>query len=289
MVSLRIADIVATLHTSDPALRPAAGGASERFVVADPARSDVTIQVAAVDVLREPGVTPVFDSGAAWRLFREGNDNIFSFHSTTLRHNPYRLARFDAAFANGSVLVTREFADAYDGFVPALQYPLDELLWSNLLARGRGLEIHACGVIDTDGFGMLFPGHSGAGKSTISRSWHEQGATIVSDDRVVIRMRDKRPWLFGTPWHGDERLASPAAAPLKRILFLSRGPSHAVRGMTPATAAARLLACAFPPFHDRAAIDFTVCLLGEVAAAVPCAELAFVPDAAVVPFVRTLA
>ena len=52
-----------------------------------------------------------------------------------------------------------------------LHYPLDELLMVHLLARGRGVEIHGSGIVDADGYGTLFAGQSGAGKTTMSRLW----------------------------------------------------------------------------------------------------------------------
>src|SRR5205823_7896354 len=108
-----------------------------------------------------------------------------------------------------------------------LDYPLDELLMISLLARGRGVEVHGCGVIDTNGVAYLFPGHSGAGKSTIARLWRDQGATILSDDRLILRLRDGRVWMYGTPWHGEEQFATAASAALSRIYFLQHAPFNA--------------------------------------------------------------
>jgi hypothetical protein len=56
--------------------------------------------------------------------------------------------------------------------------------------------------------------------------------------------------------------------------------------MNEAAAAAKLFACAFPPFYDKAGLDFTLGFLGDVMSRVPAAELAFVPDSTVVKFVR---
>ena len=69
-----------------------------------------------------------------------------------------------------------------------LEYPLDELLLQGLLARGRGAEIHACGIADGSGRGLLFVGQSGAGKTTMARLWEgERGITVLSDDRIILR------------------------------------------------------------------------------------------------------
>ena len=72
--------------------------------------------------------------------------------------------------------------------VDPLSTPLDELLYGALLARGRGAEIHGCGLIDAHGNGLLFAGRSGAGKTTMARLWQDvPGTTILSDDRIILR------------------------------------------------------------------------------------------------------
>jgi hypothetical protein len=167
-----------------------------------------------------------------------------------------------------------------------LDYPLDELLMINLLARGRGVEVHACGVIDADGAAYLFAGQSGAGKSTIARQWSRAGATVLSDDRLVLRLRDGKVWVYGTPWHGEEQFGCPESAPLSRIFFLAHAPENRATPMTEARAVAVLFARAFPPFYDPRGLDFTLSFLGDVMSRVPAAELGFVPDATVVTFVR---
>jgi hypothetical protein len=92
--------------------------------------------------------------------------------------------------------------------------------------------------------------------------------------------------MYGTPWHGEEEFASPASAPLTRIFFLVHGCENSMRPATGAGAAARLFSCCFPPFHDRAGLEFTLALLAGILERVPCFELTFLPDPSVVGFVR---
>lgn len=84
-------------------------------------------------------------------------------------------------------------------------------------------------MIDRDNTAYLFAGQSEAGKSTTARFWHDEGATILSDDRVVLRLRDGQVWVYGTPWHGEDAFAAPASAPLSRIFFLDHGPGNRAR------------------------------------------------------------
>jgi hypothetical protein len=168
-----------------------------------------------------------------------------------------------------------------------LEYPLDELLITNWLALGRGAEIHACAVVDEDGQGYLFAGHSGAGKTTMARQWcHEKSVTVLSDDRVVLRKIGDQIWMYGTPWHGDAELASQGCAPLTRGFFLRHAARQEMIPVSGAQAVAKLFACSFPPFFSPGGLDFTLSLLTDVTRLVPFSELGFVPERAVLDFLR---
>jgi len=166
-----------------------------------------------------------------------------------------------------------------------MQFPLDELLINALLAQRRGLELHACGVIDR-GNGLLFIGNSGDGKTTTARLWQHEPAEIVSDDRVVIRAENGAWTMYGTPWHGEAEICSPAQAPLRRIYVLDKSARNGVTPLRPAEAVARLFSCAFPPFHDQHGLETVVDTLGDLAASVPVARLSFANDPSAVEFVR---
>jgi hypothetical protein len=282
--TLRVGDIATRVVCDEPDLTLTLSDTRSRFLVSG-CEPDVTIRVQRAPHLRDPSGDKLFDSGAVWRLFREGSEFVFSFVSTAGGPAPYRLVRVNASFTSGTIWVGT--ACLVDGAAIApLEYPLDELLMINLLGKGRGVEVHACGVIDRDGSAYVFAGQSEAGKSTISRLWRDEGATVLSDDRLVLRLRDGQVWVYGTPWHGDAEFACPASAPLTRLFFLRHGSEQCVRRTGGAGATARLFTCCFPPFHDEAGIDFTLDLLTSILDRVPCFELTFVPDSSVVSFVR---
>ena len=287
-LTLRVADITTRVVCDDSALGVTVSDSSSRFLVptGETDEPDVTTHVERAPHLNQPAGDMLFDSGGTWRLYRERGDFVFSFVSTALGTSPYRLARFDASFTRGTISFNGACIPNSAALLP-LEFPLDELMMINLLARGRGVEVHGCGVIDRDGRAYLFAGQSEAGKSTSARLWHGEGATVLSDDRVVLRLREDRVWMYGTPWHGEEQFACPASAPLTRIFFLDHGRENAVRPAGGAGAAARLFTCCFPPFHDHAGLDFTLSLLGRILDRVSCFELDFVPDPSVVSFVRS--
>jgi hypothetical protein len=251
-------------------------------------RADVTVQASWGDLASWDSGEKIFDSGDIWQLYREDDSYSFRFASTAFGEVPYKVARFDRDFRTGEVCLHRPY---FDEGVPnyPLQYPLDELLILSLLSRSGGAAVHACGIIDPLGNGYLFPGQSGAGKTTMARLWHKHpGAVVLNDERIILRRREGRIWIFGTPWHGEAEFAAPACAPLTGVYFLRHGLSRSVRPIPGAQAAVRLLSCIFSAFHDREGLDFTLQLLEEVIRLVPASDLSVVPDDGMVGYLLSV-
>lgn len=270
-------------------LEIAPGRASVPFVVRR-GTPDVRIDVSARDLARDPDEEGaracLFDSGGAWRLYRHDEGFLYRVFSSTLADVPYKIAIFSEDFRRGRIVLHRPFFTG-DAPVDPLEYPLDELLVISLLARGRGVEVHACGVADGDAAGYLFVGQSGAGKSTMARLWlAERDAVILSDDRVVLRAADDGVWMYGTPWHGEEPLAAPRRARLDRVFFLHHHHAHEIAPVRRADAVARLFAASFLPFHDRAAVAFTMELLEAIVGRVRGFDLRFTPASTVLDIIR---
>jgi hypothetical protein len=285
---LRIADITVAVAVREANLALRFDEAMEKFLAA-PSDPDSTVTAGWGDPGKGDPGKPVFDSGGVWKLYRDGTRHRFVFSSTALGPLPYKEATFEPDFTSGEVTLRRACFQLAHGLWP-LEYPLDELLLQGLLARGRGAEIHACGITNASGRGLLFVGQSGAGKTTMARLWEGvPGITVLSDDRVILRRVGDRFTMYGTPWHGEAALAEPASAPLAGVLFLEHGAANALLPLRGAAAATRLFACGFPPFHDRDGLEFTLAFFAELAAEIPCQELRFAPDRRVVEFVETWA
>ena len=145
---------------------------------------------------------------------------------------------------------------------------------------------HACGI-DDEGRGYLFAGNSTHGKTTMARQWKGQ-ATVLNDDRIVIREREGQYWIYGTPWHGELDQVAPHGVPLEKIFFLNHGAENTASQVAGVTAASKLLARAFPPLWDEAGMEFTLGFCDDLVASVPCYELDFVPRGEIVDYVRCL-
>jgi hypothetical protein len=178
------------------------------------------------------------------------------------------------------------FAEPGDQFRDPFFGPTLELLMINYLARGHGVVIHACGV-EYDGKGLLFAGESGAGKSTLANLWNlETGATVLSDDRSLVREIDGELRVYGTPWHGEAKFGVPQGVKLEQIFFLRQGPSSTLRSLSNTETVIQLLQCAFPPFWQAAGMDFTLEFFEKLTGRISCQELAFIPDQSAVECVK---
>jgi hypothetical protein len=282
---LRIAGLTIAVSTDDPALTLSVDAPSAKFLVNGDGPADVDIAVERVASMPEASNETIFESGGTWALFDDGGRFRIDCKAPSFGDAPYKIAFFDRDYSAGRVLMR---ADVFEGPAEPLQYPIDELLVGNLLARGRGVELHCCGIIGPDGLGRLFVGQSGAGKTTTARLWlgHRNDIEIVSDDRVILRESGGQWRMYGTPWHGDAELASPSSAPLAAIYLLQQAPATRVVEVGRAAAAARLFGCTFPLFYDARALAFTVDCIGRVTADVPVRVLEFTPDASAIEAVQ---
>lgn len=241
---------------------------------------DITVEVEWTGMLRPHFGTPVFESGSAWSVSKDERDFVFDFSSSVLSSNPYKRLHVNPDFTRARLLLSRAALDSHRPILP-LEYPADELLITNYLAvHSFGVEVHGCGLIDSETGGHLFLGHSGAGKSTTARLWETfRNPEILSDDRIILRIENGELWMHGTPWHGEGQFASPGKARVNNIFILQHGHGNERVELTPSRAAGELFARAFPPFHSSIGLERTVEFLGRVVAIAPCFEFSFAPDA----------
>jgi hypothetical protein len=247
---------------------------------------DLEFDVSWAPALPLPNAAPDFTSGGLWSAHRDHSGTKFYFSSPAFGSQPYKAAWLDPSFSRGHVVLNRSSLLAQDSLFP-LEYPIDELVLMHRLALGEGVELHALGLVDQDGSGYLFLGHSGAGKSTTARLWMRQpGVRLLSDDRIILRQQDGVYRMYGTPWHGDAGVSSPESAPLSAIFFLEQAPAHQILPIAQPQAAAELFARAFVPHYLKSGIEFTLNFLDELTRSIPSSIFRFAPTDDAVEAIR---
>lgn len=144
------------------------------------------------------------------------------------------------------------------------------------------LELHAS-VILNGGFGYLFLGKSGTGKSTHSRLWlnHIPGSELLNDDNPIIRIgEDGAIRVYGSPWSGKTPCYRNLDAPVGAIVRLNQYPENRIRRCSLFEAYATV----YPSCSGLRAIpeigDGMHASIEKVALEIPCYVLDCLPDAA---------
>jgi len=282
MVKIKIAEIVISVCSSNPDLVLDMPQVYRQFSTSDP--SDIFITADLVDRIPTHFGNPVFLSKMTWDLFEQDGKWIIPLYSPP-DSTPYQVAILEHDFKHGQLLVCRKNNGRHLCY--PLSFPLDEILMINFFSRGVGVVLHSCGVaLHEFQKGFLFTGMSGAGKSTLTRVWQQRpGNSILSDDRVVLRKKDSRYWIYGTPWHGDALGSSACTVPVDNIYILKQAPVNSLTLLKPVEAAAKLLARSFPTFWDPGGMAFTLEYLDELSQNVPCYEFGFLPDQSAIEFI----
>lgn len=157
---------------------------------------------------------------AVWAIYRSGTYWIYIAVDKYLSLNsPNLVAIFNNDFTDGHIYNHVE-VHKKGGFHSISTMVSDQIPLASMFAHKKACYIHSAGFI-LNGKGLLFVGHSEAGKSTILKMLHEEGE-ILCDDRNIIREYSGGITLFGTWSHGELPDVSPNSAPLKAIMYLEK-------------------------------------------------------------------
>lgn len=147
--------------------------------------------------------------------------------------------------------------------------------------------MHSSGVV-LEGKGLLFVGHSGAGKSTITRMVMEM-ATVLSDDRNIIRRLNGCYTLHGCWSHGEIPLVSSLSAPLEAVFFLIQSEKNQIHRIVDSREAFRqLTGCVVRPLTTADWWNMTTRLLEGISQDVPSFVLEFDRSGAIVAEIQNV-
>jgi hypothetical protein len=188
-------------------------------------------------------------------------------------NDPFAVAIFDDGHNRGSIYRT---GDVYRmGNLNSLTtFPTDQILLARVLADRQGCYLHASGIL-IDGQGLLFVGHSGAGKSSMLKMIRGKGE-ILCDDRVIVRRWPEGFRIHGTWSHGELPDVSAAEGPLRAILYLEKAADNALIPIPDRRERlARVLGHVIRPLATADWWEKTLTLADRIAAEVPAYRLQF--------------
>ena len=170
-----------------------------------------------------------------WEICRDRKGNWIYIGASNQQtgKQPHMVAVFSSNYSEGKIY--HKGAERFQaGNLSSLSgFPNDQLVLARVLAERQACCLHSSAAV-INGRGLLFLGHSGAGKSTIAkmlRNYEEKqtekgSVEILCDEQNIIRREPESFRLYGTWSHSLEPVVSPHSAPLNAILFLEQAPCN---------------------------------------------------------------
>jgi len=210
-----------------------------------------------------------------WAVFeREDSWLYLGITAASDSEGLHKAALFTKDYGRGTIYHPDE-TSFRKGNSPALTFfPTDQILITQLLALRNGCYLHASGV-SMKGRGLLFMGHSEAGKSTMVKLIKGK-AEILCDDRMIVRKEPDGFRVHGTWSHGEVPDVSAASAPLDAILFLRKSSENRLSPIAKKRdIASTLLSCLIKPMVTLRWWENTLALIEEIGRNIPCYDLFF--------------
>ena len=133
-----------------------------------------------------------------------------------------------------------------------------------------GFFLH-CSCLKYKDEAIIFTAPSGTGKSTHSALWRRHfgdDVVMINDDKPLVREKDGRFYIYGTPWNGKHSIGNNTSAPIRSIVFLSQAPENKAEPISPIDAMALLLQQTVLP-SDKAELSKLLDMLGRLVENIP--------------------
>jgi hypothetical protein len=216
-----------------------------------------------LDLIPPPGRL-IYDPGSIWRMYK--TDEAV-----------YVVIKYPRKYSSSSLMcINDNWSDIHlsehrvsSEWKSHVQTGAGELiLRTNILLKG-GLVFHASGI-DDNGRGILFVGHSGAGKSTQIKFWNKlPGVVPMSDDRIAVRLFENEVICYGTPWGGSANISSNHNAPVSAIILLQQASQNKIIQLSASKAAPLLFTKTFLPFWSDNLMNLVSSNLNRLLTKVP--------------------
>jgi MoaA/NifB/PqqE/SkfB family radical SAM enzyme len=225
-----------------------------------------------------------------WAIYRKGNSWIYVGLVPKPKDGGIdSIAVFSQDHSHGMIYHSERQKDLYRrGNLESLTlFPTDQILLARVLADRGGCYLHSAGVI-LENKGLLFVGHSDAGKSTMATMLKGK-AEILCDDRIIVLDKPQGFRVYGTWSHGDIAEVSANSAPLSALLFLKKSQRNLVTLMKDkAEKFKKLLPYLIKPLETKDWWERMLLLVERIASGVPCYTLEFDKSGQVIELLRGL-
>jgi molybdenum cofactor biosynthesis enzyme MoaA len=229
---------------------------------------------------------PVY-SQVPWAIYRKGGAWSYIGYSETDRvRQIHRLAVFSNRYSHGRLYAGSENRFRAGHLNSIAMFPTDQVWLAHVLLARQAFYIHSGGLV-VDGNGLLFIGHSEAGKTTLAKLFAGQ-AEVLCDDRNIVRFWNAEGWrVYGTWSHGEMPSVSPSSAPLKALFFLEKSGENAlIPILDRMEIRRRLVPCLVRPYVDPEWWEGIWPLASRLIDMIPAYVMRFDTSGAIVPMIR---
>ena len=240
------------------------------------ANGDPVSHVPADAVKLPPEMTP---PGPLWEVRRKSK----GYRISTWSHNGEKFLPLWIDFDPGHPRVKLHAIPAGNKLNP-LGYPAGALIVYLVSTMVPSVLIHAS-ALSRGEKGFLFTGLSGAGKSTMASIWSKEGASVIHDDRVMLRPGKDSWHAYSTPVNGTD---TDNESPLNAIYVISHGPVNSARRIGGMEAYTAVLKNCIQHQYDRQIIKNLLESVHQLTDADPVYELQFKNDSELVGFVEKM-
>lgn len=133
-----------------------------------------------------------------------------------------------------------------------------------------GFFLH-CSCLKYKDEAIIFTAPSGTGKSTHASLWrrHFGGEVVmINDDKPLVREKDGRFIIYGTPWNGKHGIGENTSAPVRSVVFLSQAAENHAESVSPIEALTMILQQTVLP-SEKEALSKLLDMLGRMVESVP--------------------
>lgn len=225
----------------------------------------------------------ILDSNTGWKFYSvNGKGTALIIGPDDHKLEPSIISIYSLDFKKNDVYIT------WDNFYEYLKkgsFPFLELMLVSILSLEKAVLLHSCSIMDR-GCGYLFIGKSGSGKSTLGRLWQSGKATLLSEERTLVRKTNNYFQLFGVS--KDRLFDSPIPQwyRLEKIFFIRHSPQNIIYKSKKTKTFSQLLARSSLPFWDNKKLPYVFNFLNKLVSEISSYDLGFVPDASAVDYVR---
>lgn len=223
-----------------------------------------------------------------WKIYKKDNQwTYIGTYPNTEEDRIFKIAYFNNDHTRGQI-----FNESDDLFKSGIRTSLtlfasDQILLARILPDRNGCIIHSSGLVYKDS-GLVFVGHSEAGKSTIVKIFKNK-AEILCDDRVIIRRKPDNFYVYGTWSHGEVSDVSAGKGKLKALFFLKKSKENKIEPLeNKKEITTNILDCIVKPLVTSDWWDKIITLAYNISREIPCYNLHFNKKGGVVELIDEL-